>query len=84
VAWAITANHGGGYAYRLCPTGETGLSESCFQQNHLAFAGDTTSIVDPRGVVVAKAPAVRTTSGTVPAGSEWARNPFPMVSTHAH
>jgi hypothetical protein len=21
VAWAITANHGGGYSYRLCPKG---------------------------------------------------------------
>lgn len=69
VAWAITANHGGGYAYRLCPAGESDLSEACFQQNHLAFAGDSSSIVDPEGNVVAKAPAVRTIAGTVPAGS---------------
>ena len=25
VIWQITANHGGGYQYRLCPTGVTSL-----------------------------------------------------------
>ena len=39
VAWAITANHGGGYAYRLCPLSDNELSEECFQSNHLSFAG---------------------------------------------
>ena len=39
VAWGITANHGGGYSFRLCPLGEE--SEACFQRTVLRFAGDT-------------------------------------------
>ena len=39
VAWAIAANHGGGYQYRLCPTDEP-LTEACFQRTPLAFEGD--------------------------------------------
>ena len=38
----MDANHGGGYSYRLCkipPEGRSGLTEECFQQGHLAFAG---------------------------------------------
>ena len=34
VAWAIRANHGGGYSYRLCKMPEGGrpaLTEECFQ-----------------------------------------------------
>ena len=43
VGWGITANHGGGYSYRLCRApaeGET-LTEECFQQTVLRFSGDT-------------------------------------------
>ena len=40
VAWAISANHGGGYSYRLCPSDNlAGVNESCFQANPLEFAG---------------------------------------------
>ena len=81
VAWAITANHGGGYAYRLCPidndTAES-LSEECFQSHHLSFSGTTQKIVDPEGNLVSEAPLVWTSKGTHPEGSQWARNPFPM------
>ena len=77
VAWAITANHGGGFAYRLCRA-DSELSEECFQATHLQFAGSTQKILDPAGTTVAEIPAVRTSTGTHPAGSEWARNPFPM------
>merc|ERR1719321_1413049 len=46
VAWAMHANHGGGYAYRLCPnTGKSSdLTEECFQAHHLQFVGDTSWI----------------------------------------
>jgi len=77
VAVAITANHGGGWAYRLCRAGSD-LSEGCFQAGHLAFTSNTQRIVDPAGKVVATIPAVRTSKGTWPQGSQWARNPFPM------
>lgn len=79
VAWAITANHGGGYAYRLCPIEpDEELSEECFQRHHLSFSGTSQKIVDPTGSLVSEAPLVSTTRGTFPEGSQWARNPFPM------
>ena len=36
VIWQITANHGGGYQYRLCPADEQ-LTEKCFQKYPLDF-----------------------------------------------
>ncbi|CAE7405037.1 unnamed protein product, partial [Symbiodinium pilosum] len=39
VAWAITANHGGGYSYRLCPKSSS-ITEECFQKHVLRFATD--------------------------------------------
>lgn len=35
--WELTAAHGGGYQYRLCPANET-LNEACFSKNPIAFA----------------------------------------------
>jgi len=40
VAWAIAANHGGGYQYRLCPK-DNELTEECFMENPLSFAHNT-------------------------------------------
>jgi len=40
VAWAITANHGGGYSYRLCRNEGNIINEECFQQNQLKFYGN--------------------------------------------
>ena len=41
VQWAIIANHGGGYQYRLCPKDATGgCTEKRFQETPLKFAGD--------------------------------------------
>jgi hypothetical protein len=38
VSWAIYANHGGGYQYRLCPADEP-LTEACFFRTPLPFVG---------------------------------------------
>jgi len=76
VAWAIQANHGGGYGYRLCPSGEA-LTEECFQKHHLQFAGDTSVVHWVNGTEVT-IPLVKSSNGTTPAGSEWARNPIPI------
>ena len=81
VAWSITANHGGGYAYRLCPRGDgsaAAQSEECFQAGHLEFVGDKSWIqygddASNRTAI----PAHRTNKGTAPAGSTWTRNPIP-------
>jgi hypothetical protein len=48
VGWSVSANHGGGYSYRLCKVPEDGgkerLTEECFQQTPLSFVGITSWI----------------------------------------
>jgi len=82
VQWYVSANHAGGYSYRLCKMPEGGLidlSEECFQKNQLDFVGDDQWTIyanpghedDHREEVKAK----RTTEGTFPPGSMWTANP---------
>jgi hypothetical protein len=83
VAWGITANHGGGYQYRICPAGSK-LTEECFQKIPLEFSGNTQWIQFGHGLDVnnrTEIPAVRVNEGTVPVGSTWTRNPIPACST---
>jgi hypothetical protein len=84
VAFGISANHGGGYAYRLCPSDDAALNESCFQRHHLDFVGDTQwfQLGPSRSSrsVVGPWPAVRLSRGTHPAGSQWTRNPIPACA----
>merc|ERR1712039_997758 len=78
-AWALTANHGGGYQYRLCPkpaTSSMDLTEECFQKNPLSFVGNTQWAQYMNGTRVAFA-AMRTSTGTFPPNSQWTRNPIP-------
>ena len=79
VAIGISANHGGGYAFRLCPTdGSTPVTEACFRANHLAFVGNTSWIQHGNDTAGRQAfPTERLSAGTVPAGSQWTRNPIP-------
>merc|ERR1711904_180343 len=48
VGWALSAQHGGGYSYRLCPKSQFGSDpqaiERCFQSNHLSFANSNSTI----------------------------------------
>jgi len=80
VKWAISANHGGGYAYRLCKKPDDGdmtkLTEECFQQGHLDFVGDE-SWVEYRTGDRIPIQAKRTNEGTSPAGKTWTMNPIP-------
>lgn len=80
VAWAMAANHGGGYQYRLCPVNEE-LSEECFQKTPLEFVGEDQWIqfgngYDPGNRIQIKA---RRVSGkkVVPENSTWTMNPIP-------
>jgi len=87
VAFAITANHGGGYSYRLCKLDANGgVSEECFQRTPLKFAGDVQwvqydnltyqydkAVQLPRFAM----PLQKTSMGTFPLHSEWARIPIP-------
>lgn len=80
VQWKISANHGGGYAVRLCPLLED-QSEECFQSHHLAFEGESSWIQfgsNPSNRTEIK--ANRTTRGTNPPGSQWTKVPIPSCS----
>jgi len=80
VSWQFAANHGGGYAYRLCPTSES-MSEECFQRHHLAFVGETSWIQFGRNQSNLTAiQANRTSRGTNPEGSQWTKVPIPSCS----
>lgn len=79
VAWGMNANHGGGYSYRLCRRSDDGskATEECFQKTHLKFVGDESWIQFGEDELNRTAiPAVRTSVGTNPAGSQWTKNPI--------
>ena len=84
VAWGITANHGGGYSYRLCKMpeeGKQGLTEECFQETPLNFVGDKSWVQYGEDESTRyEFKAVRTDKGTVPAGSQWTKSPIPACS----
>lgn len=81
-SWAIYANHGGGYSYRLAKkvAGATPTEES-YQQMPLPFATETTEIRYSDG---SRAPflidATTTSVGTWPVGSQWRKNPIPICN----
>jgi len=79
-AWRFSANHGGGYAYRLCPKSEFSAksTEACFQKHHLQFVGNQSWIQFGQDTKNRSAiTAVRTSEGTNPSGSQWTKNPIP-------
>lgn len=75
--WSLRANHGGGYQYRLCPLG-TELTEACFQQTPMPFAGDS-SLMLGNGTII-QLDSTFVSEGTLPAGSTWQMNPIPGYS----
>lgn len=74
VTWQTTANHGGGYSYRLCPAGKP-ITEECFQKYPLDFSGEQW-IVNKSGTRLA-IKGTFISEGTFPKGSMWALNPIP-------
>jgi len=79
VSWSLTANHGGGYYYRLCKVPEDGAppTEKCFQQTPLRFVGRTALRWDGDDASKEYINNVFVEQGTTPAGSQWAMNPIP-------
>lgn len=78
VAWSISANHGGGYVWRLCKNdGINKVNEECFQKGILKFVGDTSYLVYSNGTKSAEFKMTKVSEGTYPEGSEWARGPVP-------
>merc|ERR1711936_430562 len=80
VAWYVSANHAGGYSYRLCKMPQEGISqltEECFQQNPLEFAGEDQWVqykADRKTGIRTGMRALQTTEGTFPEGSMWRAN----------
>ena len=73
--WQITANHGGGYQYRLCPASSP-LTEDCFRRHPLDFATSRQALQWNNGSRLA-IPGTFVTEGVEPEGSTWAMNPIP-------
>lgn len=80
VAFGVWANHGGGYSYRLCKNVPGKVTEECFQTTPLDFVGKKSWLQHINGSYRAEIPRVTVTKGTFPAGSQWARIPFPECS----
>jgi len=84
VAWAIDANHGGGYQYRLCPAGVP-QTEACFQANTLKFVGETQWLQFGGGMNVNNRTEIPATTvpgdKVVPKGSTWRKNPIPACNS---
>jgi len=87
VAWHVSANHGGGYSYRLCRLpdgGKAELTEECFQQGQLDLVGDTHWVEVDTKPGRQEVPARRTREGTNPLGSQWTLNPIDNRWQQAH
>ena len=76
VSWNILFNHGGGYAYRLCPADQP-LTEACFKKHHLEFVQDKQQLLFPNGSRIAVPNPVFENVGTAPSGATWSRLPLP-------
>merc|ERR550539_834611 len=80
VGWALSAQHGGGYSYRLCPKSEFGKSgpqntEKCFQSHHLSFVGSNSTIhFDDNSQADI---SIHATLYTDPDGKQWRQSPIP-------
>jgi len=77
IKWGITANHGGGYSFRLCPKPANlmDLTEECFQQGSLEFVGNTSTAIFDLDKLNERTefPAL---SISLPTG-HWRQNPIP-------
>lgn len=80
MTFQISNNHGGGYAYRLCPyvPGQK-LTEACFQAHHLDFVTDKQAIYHKSGRILANNTGMFLSEGTTPPNSMWARIPIPST-----
>eukprot|EP01047_Picozoa_sp_COSAG01_P082303 COSAG01_NODE_16750_length_1208_cov_1.572588_1_plen_120_part_10 len=70
---SIRANHGGGYAFRLCPA-EAELSEECFEKISLPFVRNQQKLRWANGTEL-NISGTYISEGTHPPNSMWAMNP---------
>jgi hypothetical protein len=67
---------GGGWQYRLCPLGSE-LTEACFQQTPMPFAGNSKMMMSNGTMLPLNSTFV--SEGTLPTGSTWQMLPIPMT-----
>ena len=70
------SSHGGGYQYRLCPL-KSKLTEDCFHQTPVPFAGDSSLMLANGTKIPIKSTFLST--GTLPVGSTWQTLPIPAT-----
>jgi len=88
VAFGITANHGGGYRYSLCPLDSPTVDTKCFESHPLQFVGPVSwlqygdAMMDSGSNHTSRTEirADRLTQGTTPRGSEWTKMPVPACT----
>jgi hypothetical protein len=73
--WQMTANHGGGYIFRLCPADQP-LTEECFMKTVLTWATPTHVL---RFANASDDMVINATDVTEGGGIGWRLNPFPNV-----
>jgi len=78
VGWTVMANHGGGYSWRLAPV-EAELTEENFQKIPLDFVGPSILRWDGDKKTQHEFDAFQVSEGTMPAGSQWRKNPIPTA-----
>ena len=72
--WQMSANHGGGYQFRLCPAADT-LTEACFQRTPLEFGPAETHVI--RFGDRSKDVTINATIVKKGGGIGWMKFPFP-------
>jgi len=76
VGWALSAQHGGGYAYRMAPA-DGPLTEEEFRKLPLDMVGPGILRWGGDKSTQLEFNATRVNIGTVPEGSTWTRSPIP-------
>lgn len=77
--WQNTAQHGGGYQYRLCPSSEA-LTEACFQKMPLKFARPDKHRIIFSNSSLNRDITARVVPHSVTGTGDWMMNPLPYTS----
>lgn len=82
VSWTLKAWHGGGYTYRIAPADEP-LTEALFQKTPLDFVGNSSlrwgGVNGEKLSFDSAARGWQVSTGVVPEGSMWRKNPIPRT-----
>jgi len=78
-SWQNTAEHGGGYQYRLCPASEP-LTEECFQKMPLKFANSEKHTIVFSDATKNRQIEARLVPHAVTGTGDWMMNPLPYGS----